>query len=137
MELGKELAVCHAPPFLCRCLVLYSIIIYLYYSHVFQHNASNIIFFSPEASSMLFCCKSIHIFDLWTLSKRNKMLIRAYKSQKSWPKVTISLVYNLIIFTKKIVTSSAKSHMLYCVIVPDQDCLSLNPPAMLSWSWPR
>ena len=27
MEIGKELAVCHAPPFECRCSVLYSIII--------------------------------------------------------------------------------------------------------------
>ena len=30
MEIGKELAVCHAPPFECRCSVLYSIIIYIY-----------------------------------------------------------------------------------------------------------
>ena len=27
MEIGKELAFCHAPPFECRCSVLYSIII--------------------------------------------------------------------------------------------------------------
>ena len=58
VEIGKELAVCHAPPFKCRCLVLYSIIILLLF------NSGDNVSSEPETIQIFMDCnRTINDFN--------------------------------------------------------------------------